>query len=69
MPCYQGRHGGQPLTVAGRDKWLMIANKSNRTCTYVSYMATKARSSKGITAGPRSLAPIIREGAARRVRA
>ena len=48
-PAVKARHGGQPLTVAGRDKWLMIADKSIRTSPQSGYMVTKARFSKGFT--------------------
>jgi hypothetical protein len=68
-PCCQGESGGRPGPPQGGNKWLMIGDKSNRTCPRVPYMATTARSNKGFTAAPRSLAPIIRDGAARRVRA
>ncbi len=68
-PCCQGESDGRPGPPQGGNKWLMIGDKSNRTCPKVPYMATKARSSKGFTASARSLAPIIRDGAARRVRA
>lgn len=61
--------GGQPLTAAGCDKWVMIADKSNRTFRPQRYMVMKARSSNGFTAALTSLAPIIRAGWASRVRA
>ena len=42
-------YGSPQGTAMGRDKWLMIADKSIRTSPQSGYMVTKARFSKGFT--------------------
>ena len=43
------KYGCQWSAAVGRDKWLMMADKSIRTSPQTGYMVAKARFSKGLT--------------------
>jgi hypothetical protein len=50
MLCSVKTESGCPWSAAvGRDKWLMMADKSIRTSPQTGYMVAKAQFSKGFT--------------------